>query len=101
VNIKGVIALGGVAKKAPFVMQVVADVLDMPIKVAQAEQACALGSAMAAAVVAGIYATVEEAQDAMGNGFETEYKPDPENAGKYKSLYEKYSKLGDFIEHSF
>ena len=101
VNIKGVIALGGVAKKAPFVMQVVADILDMPIKVARAEQACALGSAMAAAVVAGIYATVEEAQDAMGNGFETEYKPDPENAGKYKTLYEKYSKLGDFIEHSF
>lgn len=100
VEIKGVIALGGVAKKSPFVMQVTADVLGMPIKVARSEQACALGSAMAAAVVAGIYATVEEAQDAMGNGFETEYKPDTENAGKYKTLYEKYSKLGEFIEHS-
>jgi len=98
VEIKGVIALGGVARKSPFVMQVTADVLGMPIKVARSEQACALGSAMAAAVVAGIYATVEEAQDAMGNGFETEYKPDPENAGKYKKLYKKYSKLGDFVE---
>ena len=48
VEIKGIIALGGVAKKSPFVMQVVADVLDMPIKVARSEQACALGSAMAA-----------------------------------------------------
>ncbi len=100
VEIKGVIALGGVAKKSSFVMQVTADVLGMPIKVARSEQACALGSAMVAAVIAGIYATVEEAQDAMGNGFETEYKPDPENAGKYKILYEKYSKFGDFIEHN-
>ena len=40
----GVIALGGVAKKSPFVMQIVADVLNMPIKVARSEQACALGS---------------------------------------------------------
>ncbi|MBA7532035.1 Ribulokinase [subsurface metagenome] len=100
VEIKGVIALGGVAKKSPFVMQVVADVLDMPIKVARAEQACALGSAMAAAVVAGIYNTFEEAQKAMGNGFESEYLPDPANAVKYNTLYEKYSKLGDFIEHN-
>jgi len=66
VEIKGVIALGGVAKKSPFVMQVVADVLNMPIKVARAEQACALGSAMAAAVVGGIYGTIEEAQKAIG-----------------------------------
>lgn len=100
VEIKGVIALGGVAKKSPFVMQVVADVMNMPIKVARAEQTCALGSAMAASVVGGIYNTIEEAQDAMGNGFETEYKPDPENARKYKALYEKYSKLGDFMENS-
>jgi L-ribulokinase len=86
--------------QAPFVMQVVADVLDMPIKVSRAEQACALGSAMAAAVAGGIYNTVEQAQEAMGNGFETEYKPNPENVGKYKILYGKYSKFGDLIEHS-
>ncbi len=98
VEIKGVIALGGVAKKSPFVMQVVADVLNMPIKVARAEQACALGSAMAAAVVGGFYATIEEAQKAMGSGFELEYTPDPENAEKYKVLYDKYSRLGEFVE---
>jgi L-ribulokinase len=98
VEIKGVIALGGVAKKSPFVMQVVADVLDMPIKVARAEQACALGSAMAAAVVGGMYATIEEAQKAIGSGFEKEYIPNPENAEKYKVLYAKYSRLGEFVE---
>jgi len=98
VEIKGVIALGGVAKKSPFVMQVVADVLNMPIKVARAEQACALGSAMAAAVVGGFYATIEEAQKAMGSGFEAEYVPNPENAEKYRVLYDKYSRLGEFVE---
>lgn len=101
IRIDGVIALGGVAKKSTFVMQTVADVLNMPILVARSEQACALGSAMAASVVAGIYPKVEAAQKAMGNGFETEYKPIPANAAKYKVLYEKYSKLGDLIENNF
>jgi L-ribulokinase len=98
VRIDGVIALGGVAKKSPFVMQIVADVLNMPIKVARSEQACALGSAMAAAVAAGIYATTAEAQQKMGGGIETEYHPIPENVEKYKVLYEQYRKLGKFTE---
>lgn len=100
VRIDGVIALGGVAKKSPFVMQIVCDVLNMPILVARADQACALGSAMAAAVAGGIYPTVEEAQKAMGNGFEREYKPIHENAMRYMIIYDQYSKLGNFIEHS-
>ena len=98
VRIDGVIAIGGVAKKNPFVMQIVADVLNMPIKVAKSDQTCALGSAMAAAVVAGIYKTVPDAQKAMGGGFEKEYKPDPARAEKYQVLFEKYKKLGTFIE---
>jgi len=101
VRIDGVIALGGVAKKSPFVMQIVADVLNMPIKVARSEQACALGSAMAAAVVAGVYSSTAEAQKKMGGGIETEYHPIPENVEKYKALYEKYKKLGKFAEFDF
>ncbi len=101
VRIDGVIALGGVAKKSPFVMQIVADVLDMPIKVARSEQACALGSAMAAAVVAGVYKNTAEAQKKMGGGIENEYLPIPENVEKYKMLYEQYKKLGQFVEFGF
>lgn len=100
VPIKGVIALGGVAKKSKLVMQIVADVLNMPIRVARSEQACALGSAMAAAVVAGVYATTDEAQEKMGGGFETEYHPIPENVEKYKVIYDKYAKLGKFVEEN-
>ncbi|HEY3372130.1 MAG TPA: FGGY-family carbohydrate kinase, partial [Prolixibacteraceae bacterium] len=98
VRIDGVIALGGVAKKSPFIMQIVCDVLNMPIKVARSEQACALGSAMAAAVVAGVYADISEAQQKMGGGFETTYLPFAENAAKYEVLYVKYLKLGELIE---
>ena len=101
VRIDGVIALGGVAKKSPLVMQIVADVLNMPIKVARSEQACALGSAMAAAVVAGVYQNTAEAQKKMGGGIETEYHPIPENVEKYKALYEKYKKFGKFIEFEY
>jgi len=98
VRIDGVIALGGVAKKSPFIMQIVCDVLNMPIKVASSEQACALGSAMAAAVVAGVYPTISEAQKKMGGGFETTYLPIAKNAAKYEVLYAKYLKLGELIE---
>jgi L-ribulokinase len=101
VRIDGVIALGGVAKKSPLVMQIVADVLNMPIKVARSEQACALGSAMAAAVAAGVYRDTAEAQKKMGGGIETEYLPIPENVEKYKILYEQYKKFGKFVEFNF
>ncbi len=98
IRIDGVIATGGVAKKNPYVMQIVADVLNMPIKVASSDQTCALGSAMAASVVAGVHKDIPAAQKAMGTGFEKEYKPNPERAEKYKKLFLKYKKLGSFIE---
>lgn len=101
VRIDGVIALGGVAKKSPFVMQTVCDVLGMPILVARSEQACALGSAMAAAVAGGIYLSVEEAQKNMGGGFEREYRPRQEFTEIYRKLYQKYLKLGHFVEYEF
>ena len=98
VRIDGVIALGGVAKKSPFVMQTVSDVLNVPIKVTRSEQTCALGAAMAAAVAGGIHPSVEKAQHAMGKGFEKEYLPKKENAKKYETLFEQYKNTGNFIE---
>lgn len=98
VKIEGIIGLGGVAKKSPFVMQTLADVLNMPIKVARTEQTCAFGAAMFAAVVAGVYTKVEDAQKAMGKGFEKEYQPNPVNVKVYADIYQKYSKLGRFTE---
>jgi L-ribulokinase len=98
IEIRGIIGLGGVAKKSPFVMQIVCDVLGMPIRIARSEQACALGSAMAAATVCGIHPSVASAQKRMGNGFESEYVPDPRYRATYDGLYKKYSKACGLIE---
>lgn len=98
IKIESVIGIGGISLKSPFVMQTLADVLNMPIKVAKAEQACAFGASMFAAVAAGIYTKVEEAQQAMGQGFAKEYQPNHENHQTYLALYEKYRKLGNFTE---
>lgn len=98
VKIDAIIGIGGISKKSPFVMQTLADVLNMPIKVARSEQACAFGAAMFAAVVAGVYPDVAAAQKAMGQGFEQEFQPIPENVEKYKPLYQAYLKLGAFTE---
>ncbi|OIN59268.1 ribulokinase [Arsenicibacter rosenii] len=98
VPIKEVIAIGGVAKKSPFVMQTLADVLNMPIKVASSDQACALGAAMCAAVAAGLYPTMQDAQASMSSGFDAEYHPRPALVPVYEALYAKYRKIGQFIE---
>lgn len=98
IRIEGIIALGGVAKKSPFVMQTMADVLNMPIEVVVSDQACALGTAMAAAVVGGVYTNVDEAQKAMGSGFEKVYTPNSQRVPVYAKLYEKYNKLADSLE---
>ena len=100
VQIQQVVAIGGVAKKSPFVMQTLANVLNMSIKVVKSEQACALGAAMCAAVAAGVYPTMEAAQAAMSSGYDAEYYPQAEKVGVYAKLYEKYVKLGGFIEQN-
>ena len=98
IEIKQVVGIGGISLKSPFVMQTMADVLGMSIKVARTEQSCAFGSAMFGAVVAGIYQKVEEAQDAMGQGFVTTYHPNSENHALYSEIYKKYQQLGRFTE---
>ncbi len=98
VPIKEVIAIGGVAKKSPFAMQVLADVLDMDIKVAKNEQTVALGAAMFASVVGGIFENVSQAQEKMGCGIESVYTPNKKNAEIYRVLYERYLDIGNFIE---
>ena len=101
VEIKEVIGIGGISLKSPFVMQTLADVLGMPIKVAKSEQACAFGAAMFGAVVAGIYDKVEDAQNAMGQGFACVYTPNMDNHKLYTDLYKKYQAIGEFSEHFF
>jgi L-ribulokinase len=99
VEIKGLIGIGGVAKKSPYIMQMMADVLQMPIRIHQFEHTCALGAAMFAATVAGIYPKVEDAMVAMGSGFDKTYDPDKQLSAFYDKRYGRYLELGRFIEN--
>jgi L-ribulokinase len=98
VPVKGLIGLGGVARKSPFIMQMMADVMNMPIRIHRSEQTCAAGAAMFAATAAGIYSRVEEAMKAMGQGFDLEYYPDQQKVTLYAKRYQRYHALGNFIE---
>lgn len=100
IPIKGLIGIGGVAQKSPFVMQMMADVLGMPIKIHQCEHTCAIGAAMFAAVASGIYPTVEDAMAAMGKSFDKVYLPNPENHAIFHKRFERYAKLGNLVEHN-
>jgi L-ribulokinase len=98
IPVKGLIGLGGVAKRSPFIMQMMADVMNMPIRIHRSEQTCAAGAAMFAATAAGIYSKVEDAMTAMGSGFDAEYFPDTVKAAIYTKRYRQYDALGNFIE---
>ena len=98
IPIKGLIGLGGVAKKSPYIMQVMADVMNMPIRIHRSEQTCAMGAAMFAATAAGLYNKVEDAMESMGQGFDAEYHPRPENIAHYQRRYQQYMQAGAFIE---
>lgn len=94
-NLKEVIAVGGIARRSPYVMQVLADVIGMPITVIATREACAHGSAMAAAVAVGLYSNVPEAQKAMKMEVSTVYHPNNAHQSYYADRYEKYKKLED------
>ena len=98
IAVKGLIGLGGVAKRSPFIMQMMADVMNMSIRIHKSEQTCAAGAAMFAATAAGIYPKVEDAMAAMGTGFDAEYFPDSNKTAIYLQRYRQYIDLGDFIE---
>ena len=100
IPVKGIIALGGVAKKSSYVMQTMANILEQPIRIHQSEQTCAGGAAMFAATAAGIYNKVEDAMKALGQGFEKTITPDPSTSSYYRRRYEKYRALGNYIEET-
>ncbi len=100
IPVKGIIALGGVAKKSPYVMQTMANILEQPIRIHQSDQTCAGGAAMFAATAAGLYDKVEDAMKAMGQGFEKTITPDPLATSYYRCRYEKYRTLGEYIEQT-
>lgn len=99
IKIAEVVGIGGITHKSPLAMQILADVLDMPVKVVKSTQAVALGAAMFGAVAAGYYKKVEEAQKHMGSGFIKTYYPIKDNTNAYRSLYSRYRNIGKLLEN--
>ena len=94
-------ASGGISQKDPMTMQIYADVIGIPIKIAGSLQGPALGSAIFGAVAAGKqaggYDSVMEAAQAMGKLRDEVYIPIAENVKAYDKLYAEYSILHDYF----
>jgi L-ribulokinase len=100
ITVKGLIGLGGVARKSPYIMQTMADIMDMPIRIHRSEQTCAAGAAMFAATAAGLYEKVEHAMKQMGQGFDKTYYPNPSRKDVYAKRYAAYRQLGHLVEQN-
>jgi len=98
IRIDKIMAIGGVARKSRIGMQILADVTNREIEVTAGDQSCAIGGAVFAATAAGLYSDIFSAQKALSAGTERIHKPDPARVAIYDKLYEKYRRLGNFIE---
>jgi L-ribulokinase len=99
VKVEQIVNCGGIAEKNPLVMQIYADVTGRPIKISRSAQTCALGAALAGAVVAGSktggHDNYADAQKAMTGLKSRVFKPNPGAHAVYSKLYGLYRKLHD------
>ncbi len=98
VEIREVRAIGGIAHKSELVMQIMSDVIGLPVSVVDSDQACALGAGMYAATASGIYGSLAEAQEAMGAPIGKTYEPNMEVHKFYLKKYQDYLALGDYAQ---
>lgn len=95
IAITGITAIGGISRKSPLLMQMASDILAMPVKVAAAPQAGALGGAIFAAAAAKCYPDVFQAMAAMRSPVDCEYAPDAARRDAYDRLYRDYRAMAE------
>ena len=95
VKVEQIVNCGGIAEKNPVVMQIYADVTGRPMKISRAAQTCALGAAVAGAIVGGAYTNYAQAQKAMTGVKKRTFLPNPHAHAVYRELYPLYRTLHD------
>jgi L-ribulokinase len=95
VGVDSLVGCGGLPRKSPLLMQMMADVTERQVYVAASDQAPALGAAMYAAVAAGGHGSIEEASAAMAHLDERVFRPDAGRAATHSRLYSDYRRLYD------
>ncbi|MEA5032879.1 MAG: ribulokinase [Sphaerochaeta sp.] len=98
IDIQTVVAVGGIAEKSPFIMQMLADSMKVPIEVCKDRQVCAKGAAIYASVAAGLFDNIKTAQKRFNNQPNIKYLPNPTMFTTYDRQYEKYLTLGRMSE---
>src|SRR5690606_12486310 len=97
VAIHELVAAGGLPEKNKLLVQIYVDVTGKPMKLAQSDQSPALGSAMHAAVAAGVYPDIQAAAEKMGKVRDEVVHPIAENKVVYDQLYAEYKTLYDYF----
>lgn len=97
IDIEKVIAVGGISKKSPYVMQMLSDLSDREICILDSDQTCAQGAAMYAAVASGIYKDLEMAAGHIAAKCIKVYKPNSRKKEWYRKHYYEYLKLAEAV----
>lgn len=91
------LVIAGGLLRNPLLMQIYADVTNLPLSVIGSEQGPALGSAMHAAVAAKAYDDIHAAAKAMGSVKRGVYLPIPDNVEAYERMFVEYQELHDYF----
>ena len=97
IEIQEVVAAGGISWKNDLLMQIYADIMQVPVFVAASTECAAAGSAIFAATAAGQYASVNEAAKILGKRGKKVYRAEPERAAVYNQIFKEYSQLYNYF----